>query len=320
LSGAYKDAGVDTLAGAAAAELIKPLARATFTGGVLSGPGGFGGLFEPDLSGLERPVLVCGTDGVGTKLQYAFLSDRHDTVGIDCVAMCANDVLCCGARPLLFLDYIVCEKVVPEQIAAVVAGVAEGCRRAGCALLGGETAEHPGCFPAGEYDLAGFCAGIVNKRDIIDGSSIAPGDVIAGLPSSGPHSNGYSLLRKLFPRPGAELLELLLTPTKIYVNDVFALVETVTVKGLAHITGGGWLENIPRMLPPGLRAAMYKPRSVPGVFAAAQKQGGLDTRDMFGTFNMGVGMAVCLSPADAERSGYPVIGRVEEGGGGIVLW
>ncbi|MCL1806171.1 MAG: phosphoribosylformylglycinamidine cyclo-ligase [Oscillospiraceae bacterium] len=317
----YKNAGVDVEAGYRAVELMKESVRSTYTKGVLGGIGGFGGLFEPDLAGMKRPVLVSGTDGVGTKLKLAFQLDKHDTVGIDCVAMCVNDILCAGAAPLFFLDYIVCEKVIPERVASVVSGIAEGCKQAGAALLGGETAEHPGCFPENEYDLVGFCSGIVDYEKRIDGSTIRPGDVLVGLPSSGLHSNGFSLYRKVYPFPSAELMLEMLTPTRIYVNDIAALREKVTVKGLANITGGGWIENIPRMLPGGLEAVM-RPDAVPvpEIFQRIMRDGDVPPEDMYNTANMGVGMVACLSPEDAEQAGYPVIGRVAEGSRKITLW
>ncbi len=315
----YAQSGVDVEAGYEAVKLMKTHVESTYIKGVLGAFGGFGGQFEPDLSGFAHPVLVSGTDGVGTKLKMAFLADKHDTVGIDCVAMCANDVACVGARPLFFLDYIACGKNVPERIAAIVAGVAEGCRQAGAALIGGETAEHPGLMPEDEYDLAGFCVGLVDRDKRIDGSAITPGDVLLGLPSSGVHSNGFSLIRRLFPAPDSGLLMELLTPTRIYVQDLQALTQLVTVKGAAHITGGGWIENIPRMLPRGLTARM-SPHDAPELFARLQRQGNITRDDMYNTFNMGVGMVVCVSRDQAERAGYPVIGEVVEGTKGIELW
>lgn len=317
----YKASGVDVEAGYRAVELMKESVRSTFTKGVMGDIGGFGGLFAPDFSGMERPVLVSGTDGVGTKLKLAFQLDKHDTIGIDCVAMCANDVACAGAVPLFFLDYIVCETVIPERIAAVVGGIANGCRQAGAALIGGETAEHPGCFPENEYDLVGFCVGMVDDNKRIDGHDIRPGDVLIGLPSSGLHSNGFSLWRKVFPNPSRELALEMLTPTRIYVRDIAELRERVTVKGLAHITGGGWIENIPRMLPGGLRALMNPDAApVPEIFQKIMRDGNVPLKDMYNTANMGVGLVACLAPEDAEKAGYPVIGRVEEGAGGIRLW
>jgi phosphoribosylformylglycinamidine cyclo-ligase len=321
LNESYKKSGVDVEAGYRSVELMRESVKSTFTKGVLGGFGGFGGMFEPDLSGMKRPVLVSGTDGVGTKLMLAFRLDKHDTVGIDCVAMCVNDILCAGASPMFFLDYIVCEKVVPERIASVVSGIAEGCRQAGAALVGGETAEHPGCFPEDEYDLAGFCTGIVDYEKRIDGSSIRPGDVLIGLPSSGLHSNGFSLYRKVIPNPSEELALEMLTPTRIYVKEVAALREKVRLKGLANITGGGWVENIPRILPAGLEAVMdVKTVAVPEIFLRIMREGNIPREDMYCTANMGVGMVACVAPEDAERSGYPVIGRVAEGSRKIKLW
>lgn len=322
MSKAYAQSGVDVEAGYEAVRRMKPMIESTFTPGVLGSFGGFGGLFAPDFSGsngpMKRPVLVSGTDGVGTKLKYAFMADKHNTIGIDCVAMCANDVLCAGAKPLFFLDYIACGKNVPERIASIVSGVAEGCRQAGAALIGGETAEHPGMMPEDEYDIAGFCVGLADEDDLWTGKAIREGDVLVGLPSSGVHSNGFSLLRRIYPKPTDEWLETLLTPTRIYASDLKELSERMTVKAAAHITGGGWIENIPRMLPEGLRARMDRPGSVPEVFERIQSDGKLSEEDMYGTYNMGIGMIVCVSPEQAD--GYPVIGRVETGEGGIKLW
>ncbi|MCL2031143.1 MAG: phosphoribosylformylglycinamidine cyclo-ligase [Oscillospiraceae bacterium] len=319
MSNAYARTGVDVEAGYESVRRIRPMIESTFTPGVLGSFGGFGGLFAPDFSGMKRPVLVSGTDGVGTKLKYAFMADKHDTVGIDCVAMCANDVLCAGARPLFFLDYIACGKNLPERIAALVSGVAEGCRQAGAALIGGETAEHPGMMPEEEYDIAGFCVGLADEEDLWTGQTVREGDVLLGLDSSGVHSNGFSLLRKIYPAPAGEWMETLLTPTRIYAGALRDLSERVTVKAAAHITGGGWIENIPRMLPKGLRARMDR-RAAPEVFLKIQRDGNLSDTDMYGTYNMGVGMVVCAAPEQAEASGCPVIGRVEAGEGGIVLW
>ena len=317
----YRDSGVDVEAGYKAVELMKKSVQSTFTKGVIGGIGGFGGLFEPDFSGMKRPVLVSGTDGVGTKLKLAFSLDKHDTVGIDCVAMCANDVACAGAAPMFFLDYIACGKNVPERIAAIVAGVAEGCRQAGAALIGGETAEMPGFYPEDEYDLAGFCVGIVDYERRIDGGAIRPGDLLCAMASSGVHSNGFSLYRKIFPNPSSELALELLIPTKIYVRDLAELRARVEIKGVAHITGGGWIENIPRMLPAGLEAVMERGAlPVPEIFGKIMRDGNIPELDMYNTCNMGAGLVVALSPADAEKSGLPVIGRVAEGGRGIVLW
>ena len=314
-SESYAAAGVDITAGYRAVELMKAHIARTMTSGVCSDVGGFGGLFELDLTGIERPVLVSGTDGVGTKLKLAFLMDKHDTVGIDCVAMCVNDIICAGAKPLFFLDYIACGKNYPERIAAIVSGVAEGCVQAGCALIGGETAEMPGFYPVDEYDLAGFSVGVVDKAKILNNKSIAAGDAIIALPSSGVHSNGFSLVRRVFDvekadirRPVAELGglsvgEALLTPTKIYVQPILHLFEQVTVKGISHITGGGFFENIPRSLPDGLSAHIRRSdvRVLP-IFDLLQKTGNIPERDMFNTFNMGVGMSVVVAPEDADRA------------------
>lgn len=317
---AYKNAGVDVEAGYSAVNLMKESVRSTFTKGVLGDIGSFGGMFEPDLSGIKRPVLVSGTDGVGTKLKLAFLLDKHDTIGIDCVAMSANDVACAGAAPLFFLDYIVTDRIVPERIASVVSGIAEGCRKAGAALVGGETAEHPGAFPENEYDLAGFCVGLCDYENRIDGSTIRPGDVLIGLPSSGLHSNGFSLYRKVFPNPSEELALEMLTPTRIYVRDIAELRSRVTVKGIAHITGGGWVENIPRMLPEGLQAEVQtKAVPIPEIFQRVVRDGKIPLEDMYCTGNMGVGLVACVSAEDAEKSGYPVIGQVTEGSRKIIL-
>jgi phosphoribosylformylglycinamidine cyclo-ligase len=313
-SESYKAAGVDITAGYKAVELMKEHVKRTMIPGVLGGIGGFGGLFELDMTGMTHPVLVSGTDGVGTKLKLAFLLDKHDTVGIDCVAMCVNDVLACGAKPLVFLDYIACGKNVPERIAAIVSGVAEGCVQAGCALVGGETAEMPGFYPEEEYDLAGFTVGAVDKAKILDINQMEVGDVIIALPSSGVHSNGFSLVRKVFdlegadlhryvPELGGELGETLLTPTKIYVKPVLKLMESVAVHGVSHITGGGFYENIPRCLPDGLRAKIdrSKVRVLP-IFDLIAKEGNIPERDMFNTFNMGVGMALVVPAAQADQA------------------
>ena len=314
-SKSYADAGVDITAGYKAVELMKAHIAKTVTAGVCSDVGGFGGLFELDVKGYEHPVLVSGTDGVGTKLKLAFLADRHSTVGIDCVAMCVNDIICCGAKPLFFLDYIACGKNVPERIAKIVEGVADGCVLSGAALIGGETAEMPGFYPENEYDLAGFAVGVVDKKDILDNSSMAEGDVMIALPSSGVHSNGFSLVRNVFdvencdlsaPREelgGVSLGEALLTPTKIYVKPMLALFGQVRVKGVSHITGGGFYENIPRSIPNGLGAEIRKEniRVLP-IFDLIAKTGNIPERDMFNTFNMGVGMSVVVSPEDAEKA------------------
>ena len=311
----YAAAGVDITAGYKAVELMKQHVARTVTPGVCSDVGGFGGLFEPDLTGIRRPVLVSGTDGVGTKLKLAFLLDRHDTVGIDCVAMCVNDVICCGARPLFFLDYIACGKNVPQRIADIVKGVSEGCVQAGAALIGGETAEMPGFYPPEEYDLAGYCTGLVDKDKIIDNKTMEPGDVILALPSSGVHSNGFSLVRKVFDVENADLTspvaalggkglgETLLTPTKIYVRPILALLEQVPVRGISHITGGGFYENVPRSIPDGLGAKIERSavRVLP-IFKLLAETGGICERDMFNTFNMGVGMTVIVPKDRAEEA------------------
>ena len=312
-SESYKKAGVDITAGYRAVELMKSHIARTNTPGVLDGIGGFGGLFGLDLTGMEHPVLVSGTDGVGTKLKLAFLLDRHDTVGIDCVAMCVNDIICCGAKPLFFLDYIACGKNIPEKIAAIVAGVAEGCVRAGAALIGGETAEHPGLMPEEEYDLAGFSVGIVDRAKIIDNTSVCVGDAVIALPSSGVHSNGFSLVRRVFDVEnrdlttpmeslgGASLGETLLTPTEIYVKPVLALMENVHVKAISHITGGGFYENIPRSIPKGLCAKIERKavRVLP-IFELLAREGNISERDMFNTYNMGVGMSVVVGASEAD--------------------
>ena len=317
-SDSYAAAGVDITAGYKAVELMKKHIAKTVTPGVMGGVGGFGGLFEPDLKGIEHPVLVSGTDGVGTKLKLAFLLDKHDTIGIDCVAMCVNDVICAGARPLYFLDYIACGKNVPERIEQIVAGVCEGCVQAGAALIGGETAEMPGFYPANEYDLAGYVTGIVDRDKIIDNKKMKAGDLIIALPSSGVHSNGFSLVRKIFVLEktdvptltarntllgGKSLGETLLEPTKIYVKPVLALLEQVEVKGISHITGGGFYENIPRSIPDGLGARIQKKavRVLP-IFDLIADVGAISEHDMFNTFNMGVGMSIVVAPEDARRA------------------
>lgn len=314
-SESYAAAGVDITAGYRAVELMKAHIARTMTSGVCSDVGGFGGLFELDVKGMEKPVLVSGTDGVGTKLKLAFLQDKHDTVGIDCVAMCVNDVICCGAKPLFFLDYIACGKNVPEKIAAIVSGVAEGCVQSGAALIGGETAEMPGFYPVDEYDLAGFAVGVVDKEKILRPESMQVGDVIIAIPSSGVHSNGFSLVRRVFgvgekdiSSPVAELGgksvgETLLTPTKIYVKSILNLIEKATVRSVSHITGGGFYENIPRSLPDGLSAKIDRSalRILP-IFELISKVGGISERDMFNTFNMGVGMSVIVKKEDADKA------------------
>ena len=341
-SEAYASAGVDITAGYKAVELMSKHVKRTETKGVCGGLGGFGGLFEPDLTGMAKPVLVSGTDGVGTKLKIAFLMDKHDTVGIDCVAMCVNDVICCGAKPLFFLDYIACGKNVPERIADIVKGVAEGCVQSGAALIGGETAEMPGFYPENEYDLAGYCTGIVDKDKIIDNTKMKEGDVIIALSSSGVHSNGFSLVRKVFDVENADLFapvaeldgrslgETLLAPTKIYVKPVLALLEKVEVKGISHITGGGFYENIPRSIPDGLCARIEKSSvKILDIFKYIQKKGGISERDMFNTFNMGVGMSIVVGKEDADKalavlngSGEDayVIGTIVKGEDKIVIY
>ncbi|MBR2971494.1 MAG: phosphoribosylformylglycinamidine cyclo-ligase [Clostridia bacterium] len=314
-SDAYASAGVDITAGYKAVELMKAHVARTVISSKSSDIGGFGGLFELDITDMPHPVLVSGTDGVGTKLKLAFLMDKHDTVGIDCVAMCVNDVICCGAKPLFFLDYIACGKNYPEKIASIVGGVAEGCVQSGCELIGGETAEMPGFYPIDEYDLAGFTVGAVDRFKVINNKSMKAGDVVIALPSSGVHSNGFSLVRKVFdvencdlkaPNEklgGQSLGETLLTPTKIYVKPMLALMNEVTVKGVSHITGGGFYENIPRSIPDGLCAKIDKSsvRVLP-IFKLIAEAGGITERDMFNTFNMGVGMSVVVAKEDAERA------------------
>ncbi len=340
-SESYKEAGVDITAGYQSVELMKSHIARTMTPGALSGIGGFGGLFLPDLAGMKEPVLVSGTDGVGTKLKIAMLLDRHDTIGIDCVAMCVNDIICCGAKPLFFLDYIACGRNIPEKIAAIVSGVAEGCVQAGCALIGGETAEHPGMMAEDDYDLAGFSVGVVDKARILDNNTVKAGDVIIALASSGVHSNGFSLVRKVFDVENADLTSLveelggkslgetLLTPTKIYVKSMLALFDAVQVKAVSHITGGGFYENIPRSLPKGFSARVNRSdvRVLP-IFDLIAKRGGIDERDMFNTFNMGVGMSVVVSAEDAEKAlqvlrdcgedAY-IIGDVVESDEGVII-
>ena len=314
-SDSYAAAGVDITAGYKAVELMKAHIARTMTNAVSSDIGGFGGLFELDLTGISKPVLVSGTDGVGTKLKMAFLMDKHDTVGIDCVAMCVNDVICCGAKPLFFLDYIACGKNFPERIADIVAGVAEGCVQSGSALIGGETAEMPGFYPIDEYDMAGFSVGVVDKDKIVNNKLVEEGDVIIALPSSGVHSNGFSLVRKVFDIENADIKtpleelggkslgETLLTPTKIYVKPMLALFEEVTVKSVSHITGGGFYENIPRSLPDGYSAKIDKAsiRILP-IFDLIAKTGNIPERDMFNTYNMGVGMSVVVAKEDADKA------------------
>ncbi len=339
-SKSYAAAGVDVTAGYKAVELMKSHVAKTNIPGVLSGIGGFGGLFEPDMKGVKRPVLVSGTDGVGTKLKLAFLMDKHDTVGIDCVAMCVNDVACSGAHPLFFLDYIACGKNFPEKIAAIVSGVAEGCVQSGCALIGGETAEMPGFYPEDEYDLAGFSVGMADYDNIVNCENVRPGDALIGVCSSGVHSNGFSLVRKVFDvsektlavhydELGATLGETLLTPTKIYVKPLLALMEKVKVHGISHITGGGYYENIPRMLPKGVKAVIEKDKvPVLPIFTLLQKVGDIPERDMFNTFNMGTGLMIAVAPDKADEAvrilndageKALILGEVQSGETGVQL-
>ncbi|MFR9192164.1 MAG: phosphoribosylformylglycinamidine cyclo-ligase [Anaerovoracaceae bacterium] len=314
-SESYKAAGVDITAGYRAVELMKKHIARTMINGRSDDIGGFGGLFELDVTDMPHPVLVSGTDGVGTKLKMAFIMDKHDTVGIDCVAMCVNDIICCGAKPLFFLDYIACGKNYPEKIAQIVSGIAEGCVQAGCELIGGETAEMPGFYSEDEYDLAGFSVGAVDKARVLDKTKMKEGDVIIALPSSGVHSNGFSLVRKIFDVEKADLTspveelggrslgEALLTPTKIYVKPMLALFKEVEVKGVSHITGGGFYENIPRSIPDGLGASIEKAAvKVLPIFNLIAKAGNVPEHDMFNTFNMGVGMSVIVAAEDAEKA------------------
>lgn len=336
----YKKAGVDIEAGYKSVELMKKYVKETMRPEVMGGLGGFSGAFSLEaVKGMEKPVLLSGTDGVGTKIKLAFLMDKHDTVGIDCVAMCVNDVACAGGEPLFFLDYIACGKNYPEKIAAIVKGVAEGCKQAGAALVGGETAEHPGLMPEDEYDLAGFAVGVAEERELITGETIRPGDVLIGIASSGVHSNGFSLVRKVFDMTveslntyydelGATLGETLLTPTKIYVKAMKSVKDAgVTVKGCSHITGGGFYENIPRMLPDGIRAVVEKDSyEVPAVFPLLQKKGNIEEHMMYNTYNMGLGMVLAVAPEDVEKTlaavgaagetAY-VVGRCESGEKGV---
>ena len=336
-SESYAAAGVDIEAGYKGVQLMKQHVERTRIPGVVSGIGGFGGLFAPDVSGMEEPILVSGTDGVGTKIRIAQLLDRHDTIGIDCVAMCVNDIVCCGATPLFFLDYIAIGKNEPEKVASIVSGVAEGCVRSGCALIGGETAEHPGVMSPDDYDLAGFAVGLVDKSKMIDNTRMKAGDVILALPSSGLHSNGFSLVRKVFDiehadlsKPldeldGKSLGEELLTPTRLYVKPVLAAIQAARVYGVSHITGGGFYENIPRCLPQGLGARIDKSSlQIPPIFRLLQEKGGIPERDMFNTFNMGTGMVLvvdkedvvkAVSALDGAGESPRVIGTVVSGGG-----
>ncbi|NCB28784.1 MAG: phosphoribosylformylglycinamidine cyclo-ligase [Clostridia bacterium] len=339
-SESYKAAGVDVTAGYEAVKLMKPAVESTFTKGVIGSLGGFGGLFRPEFAGMADPILVSGTDGVGTKLKIAFLMDKHDTVGIDCVAMCVNDIACCGAQPMFFLDYIAVGKNHPAKIAAMVTGIAEGCRQAGCALIGGETAEMPGFYPENEYDMAGFTVGIVDKTKMIDGTRLAAGDVLLGVASSGVHSNGYSLVRKTLgitekavhryiDEFGKTLGEELLTPTKIYVKAINAAIAAADVKAMSHITGGGFYENVPRMLGDGMCAEIEKAAMpVPAIFDLIAKTGKIPERDMYNTFNMGAGLVMAVAKDDADKAiaaiegagekAY-VIGQCVAGDKGVVL-
>ncbi len=341
-SASYKAAGVDITAGYRAVELMKSHVARTMTSGAIGGLGGFGGLFELDMTGIQKPVLVSGTDGVGTKLKLAFLMDKHDTVGIDCVAMCVNDVICCGAKPLFFLDYVAVGKNIPERVAQIVSGVAEGCVQSGCALVGGETAEMPGFYPEDEYDLAGFTVGVVDKAAIINRDTMEEGDAIIALPSSGVHSNGFSLVRKVFDveksgvlstysdELGCTLGESLLTPTKIYVKPLLALHREVKISAVSHITGGGFYENIPRALADGFTAKIEQAavRTLP-IFNLLQATGNIPQRDMYNTYNMGVGMSVVVPKAEADKAleiliangedAY-IMGEVVKGEGGVELW
>lgn len=313
-SESYKNAGVDVTAGYKSVELIKKCVQSTYTDGVISDLGGFGGLFAPNIKNMKEPILVSGTDGVGTKLKLAFLLNKHDTIGQDCVAMCANDIICCGATPLFFLDYVALGKNYPEVVATIVKGVTDGCKMAGCALVGGETAEMPGFYPIDEYDLAGFCVGIVDKEKIINSDSINVGDKVIGIASSGVHSNGFSLVRKIFDvnkenlneyreELGKTLGEALLAPTKIYVKPVLKVLEQVNVKGISHVTGGGFYENLPRMLNDKVALNINKNSyEVPAIFKLLQSTGNIPERDMYNTFNMGIGMALIVPAEDVEKT------------------
>lgn len=313
-SESYKAAGVDVTAGYKGVQLMKKAVQETYTSAVISDIGGFGGLYAPQIKDMEEPILVSGTDGVGTKLKLAFLMDKHDTIGEDCVAMCANDVICTGASPMFFLDYMALGKNIPEKVATIVAGVAEGCKKANCSLVGGETAEMPGFYPEDEYDLAGFCVGVVDKKKIIDNKTIEVGDKVIGLKSSGVHSNGFSLVRKVFdvnkenlseyaPELGMTIGEALLAPTKIYVKPILKLLEEVKVKGISHITGGGFYENMPRMLREGVSLKIDKNSyEVPAIFKLIESRGNIPERDMYNTFNMGIGMAVIVPANEVEKA------------------
>lgn len=340
-SESYKEAGVDITSGYRAVELMKEHVSKTMVFGNTSPVGGFGGLLQPDLTGMEEPILVSGTDGVGTKLKLAFLQDKHDTVGLDCVAMCVNDIICVGAKPLFFLDYIAVGKNVPEKVASIVKGVAEGCIQSECCLIGGETAEMPGFYPEDEYDLAGFAVGIVDKKKVIDIEKVSEGDAIIGIASSGIHSNGYSLVRKVFDventdlnktyeeLDGKTLGEVLLTPTKIYVKPMLALFKEMTPHAVMHITGGGFYENIPRALPEGISAKIYKDElEIPGIFKLLMKKGNIPERDMFNTYNMGTGMTVVVPKEDAARAveiieaageHAKVIGEIVKSSEGVII-
>lgn len=336
----YRDAGVDIEAGARAVELMKRHVARTYIPGVLGDIGGYGGMFQPDLSGYTNPVLVSGADGVGTKLKIAFIMDKHDTVGIDCVAMCVNDIACLGAQPLFFLDYIATGRLEPEKVADIVKGISRGCVEAGCALIGGETAEMPGFYRDGEYDIAGFAVGIVDKNRIIDGGQIREGDLLVGFPSSGLHSNGFSLVRKVLfdgnkmsvdsfvEELGCTLGEELIKPTRIYTSLIRKAKDLVNLKGIIHITGGGFIENIPRIFPKGLKADIYlESWEVPPIFEIVQKLGTIQTQEMYRTFNMGIGLVMVVSPGDAailtekmQDQKPSIIGRVSSGTGGVKLW
>lgn len=340
-SESYKEAGVDITSGYRAVELMKEHVSKTMVFGNTSPVGGFGGLLQPDLTGMEEPILVSGTDGVGTKLKLAFLQDKHDTVGLDCVAMCVNDIICVGAKPLFFLDYIAVGKNVPEKVASIVKGVADGCIQSECCLIGGETAEMPGFYPEDEYDLAGFAVGIVDKKKVIDIEKVSEGDAIIGIASSGIHSNGYSLVRKVFDventdlnktyeeLDGKTLGEVLLTPTKIYVKPMLALFKEMTPHAVMHITGGGFYENIPRALPEGMSAKIYKDElEIPGIFKLLMKKGNIPERDMFNTYNMGTGMTVVVPKEDAARAveiieaageHAKVIGEIVKSSEGVII-
>lgn len=340
-SESYKEAGVDITSGYRAVELMKEHVSKTMVFGNTSPVGGFGGLLQPDLTGMEEPILVSGTDGVGTKLKLAFLQDKHDTVGLDCVAMCVNDIICVGAKPLFFLDYIAVGKNVPEKVASIVKGVADGCIQSECCLIGGETAEMPGFYPEDEYDLAGFAVGIVDKKKVIDIEKVSEGDAIIGIASSGIHSNGYSLVRKVFDventdlnktyeeLDGKTLGEVLLTPTKIYVKPMLALFKEMTPHAVMHITGGGFYENIPRALSEGMSAKIYKDElEIPGIFKLLMKEGNIPERDMFNTYNMGTGMTVVVPKEDAARAveiieaageHAKVIGEIVKSSEGVII-